>query len=95
MHPNTYTGENTRKRKLYTKTFVDYASHALWLDWDSLHNAGCGSAFIAFVQSGVGFHRAQRHYGLKLPGVTVEPGQGEAHQARCLRALALFGVEDA
>ena len=41
------------------------------------------------------FHQAQRHYGLKLPGVTIAPGQGDAHQARCLRALALFGVEDA
>ena len=28
-------------------------------------------------------------YGLRLPGLEIKPGSGSAHQARCLRALAL------
>ena len=39
------------------------------------------------------FHQEQRQFGLKLPGKVIEPGKGEAHQARCLQALALFGVK--
>ena len=29
-------------------------------------------------------------YGLRLPGVEIAPGQGAAHQQKCLQALALF-----
>jgi uncharacterized protein (DUF58 family) len=32
-------------------------------------------------------------YGLRLPGVAIPPGRGEAHRARCLEALALFDAE--
>jgi hypothetical protein len=28
-------------------------------------------------------------YGLRLPGVSIAPGEGEAHKRRCLEALAL------
>jgi uncharacterized protein (DUF58 family) len=30
-------------------------------------------------------------YGLRLPGVVLPPSRGEAHRARCLEALALYG----
>jgi uncharacterized protein (DUF58 family) len=29
-------------------------------------------------------------YGLRLPGVEIEPGRGDSHSAACLRALALY-----
>ena len=28
-------------------------------------------------------------YGLRLPGLEIKPGRGEAHKKRCLEALAL------
>ena len=31
-------------------------------------------------------------YGLRLPGVTIEPGTGQRHQEQVLKALALFGA---
>ncbi|MBO3704576.1 MAG: hypothetical protein J5W83_18925, partial [Candidatus Accumulibacter sp.] len=34
-------------------------------------------------------HRAR--YGLALPGVRIAAGQGDAHRASCLQALALYG----
>ena len=33
--------------------------------------------------------RAGAHYGLRLPGVEIAPGRGDAHRAACLQALAL------
>ena len=29
-------------------------------------------------------------YGLRLPGQSIDPGNGRGHKLRCLRALALF-----
>jgi uncharacterized protein (DUF58 family) len=34
--------------------------------------------------------RAGARYGLRLAGVEIAPGQGEAHRATCLEALALY-----
>lgn len=35
--------------------------------------------------------QARQLYGLRLPGETIEPGQGDAHRRQCLRVLAMFG----
>ena len=79
--------------KLYTKTFVDYASHDVWLDWDSLPMPGIEVRLSHLCRKVLEFHQEQRQFGLKLLGNVIEPGKGEAHQARCLQALALFGVQ--
>lgn len=81
--------------KLYTKTFVDYASHDLWLDWDALPMPGIEVRLSHLCRKVLEFHQEQRQYGLKLPGKVIAPGKGEAHKAWCLQALALFGVQDA
>lgn len=39
--------------------------------------------------------QGQSLYGLRLPGERIEPGCGESHRDRCLRALALHGLSDA
>ena len=78
--------------KLYTKTFVDYASHDLWLDWDELPMPGIEVRLSHLCRKVLDFHQEQRQYGLKLPGKVIAPGKGEAHKARCLQTLALFGV---
>jgi uncharacterized protein (DUF58 family) len=35
-------------------------------------------------------HEQGEAFGLRLPGVTLEPNVGTAHRERCLDALALF-----
>jgi uncharacterized protein (DUF58 family) len=87
-------GKYAQTGELYTKAFVDYASHELWLDWASLPIPGIEVRLSHLCSKVLEFHQAQRHYGLKLPGVTIAPGQGDAHKAQCLQALALFGVAD-
>ena len=32
----------------------------------------------------------EQSYGLRLPGREIAPSRGDAHQTRCLEALALF-----
>lgn len=79
--------------KLNTKVFIDYTSHDLWLDWDSLALLGIEARLSQLCRQVVDAHQAQQQYGLKLPGTIIPPAKGEAHQARCLQALALFGIE--
>lgn len=81
--------------ELYTKTFVDYASHDLWLDWDDLPMPGIEVRLSHLCRKVLDFHQEQRQFGLRLPGKVIVPGKGEAHKVRCLQALALFGVDDA
>lgn len=86
-------GKYAQTGKLYTKAFVDYASHAQWLDWQSLPLQGVEVRLSHLCSQVLAFHQEQRQYGLKLPGKTIAPGKGEAHKAQCLRALALYGVD--
>lgn len=79
--------------KLNTKVFIDYASNDLWLDWDSLSTPGIETRLSQLCRQVLDAHAAQQQYGLKLPGTLIPPAKGEAHQSRCLQALALFRVE--
>jgi uncharacterized protein (DUF58 family) len=81
--------------KLYTKTFVDYASHEVWLDWEKLPMPSIEVRLSHLCRKVLEYHQEQRAYGLKLPGKVIAPDKSEAHKARCLQALALFGLHDA
>ncbi len=66
------------------------AHRELVLDW-----RGCGalapeerlSRLTGWVLAA---QRAGIDYGLELPGVAIEPGEGDGHRRRCLEALALW-----
>ena len=81
--------------KLYTRAFVDYASHEQWLDWDALTMPGVEVRLAHLCSRVLALHAEQSTFGLRLPGVVIAPSKGKAHKQQCLRALALFGVDDA
>jgi uncharacterized protein (DUF58 family) len=76
---------------LLAKEFQATASAELWLDWMDAR-AGDPEARLSILAHWViETERLGQGYGLRLPGVTIAPGRGEAHRARCLEALALHG----
>lgn len=80
-----------RSDHLLTKQFTGEAAAELSLDWDLLP-AGLGlerrlSRLAGWVLAA---ERGAAHYGLRLPGVEIAPGRGDAHAAACLKALALY-----
>ena len=82
-----------RNEDMLTKQFTGEAAAELWLDWSRLP-AGLGvesrlSRLTGWVLEA---ERAGIHYGLRLPGVEIAPGRGEAHRGACLQALALYGL---
>lgn len=81
-----------RESVLMIKEFQGQAAEALWLDWAALPpdmpveaRLSRLTAWVLMAQ-GLGLG-----YGLRLPGELLPPDSGEAHQAACLAALALFG----
>lgn len=79
---------------LYTKQFVDYRSEDLWLAWEEVPLPDREARLSHLCRRVLECHQEQQRFGLRLPGVIIAPDQGEAHKARCLQALALFGVAD-
>lgn len=74
---------------LASKQFVDYIDNRLWLDWDA--TTGNDEQRLAklchwALQAESGHHE----YGLRLPGVTLQPARGRAHLEELLSRLALF-----
>jgi uncharacterized protein (DUF58 family) len=67
----------------------------LWLDLSHIgHFAGAAatldhklSRLCAWVLAA---ERQDLRYGLRLPSLEIQPGNGEAHQRACLSALALY-----
>ncbi|HPE59919.1 MAG TPA: DUF58 domain-containing protein [Thiolinea sp.] len=82
-----------RSGQLQVREFVDFQTSAEWLDWDQLPVAGTEARLSVLCALVLEAHAKQHRFGLRLPGVCLEPAQGEAHRLRCLSALALFGQE--
>jgi uncharacterized protein (DUF58 family) len=80
-----------RASEMLTKQFTGEAAAELWLDW-ALLAPGLGVERSLSRMAGwvLAAERAGNRYGLRLPGVEIAPGRGDAHRGACLQALALF-----
>lgn len=79
-----------REEELLTKEFSATASSEFWIDWDEAHGGGIEERLSILCHWVLQAETFGQSYGLRLPGVTIQPGRGEAHRARCLEALALY-----
>ena len=83
-----------RDDNLLVKRFTGQASPDLWLDWAAVAAADTEARLSQLCRWVLQADRQGRDYGLRLPGVTIEPASGERHYRRCLEALALYGKRD-
>lgn len=83
-----------RGQGLHTKQFSGQARPELWLDWEMLPGLGVEERLSRLCRWVLDADAAGQHYGLRLPGQTLELGLGKEHQRRCLEALALFGLPE-
>ena len=82
---------DARDRGLLSKIFSGQADARLWLEWEALPAGLDTEARIARLAAWVlQADAAGLAYGLRLPGVVIEPGSGSAQRNHCLEALALF-----
>ena len=84
------------EQALLVKQFAGGATEELWLDW-SLTPADREAEDRLSILAGwiMAAEEQQARYGLRLPGRLLAPAQGQAHRARCLQTLALYGQDDA
>lgn len=79
--------------RLLTKQWSGRGAAELWLDWNLLAGNMDVEARLSRLTGWVlQAEAAAVQYGLRLPGIVVEPGVGQPHRDRCLRELALFGM---
>jgi len=77
-----------------TKQYAAYADRSVWLDWDMFAGLGTEQRLSHLCYWALEFDGQNEEYGLRLPGVVVEPGLGPKHRDRVLKELALHGQED-
>lgn len=82
-----------RTDHMLTKQFTGEAAAELWLDWAWLAHLDVEQRLSRLAGWVLEAERSGVQYGLRLPGVEIGPGRGEAHRAACLQALALFEVK--
>jgi uncharacterized protein (DUF58 family) len=76
---------------MLTKQFAGETSAERWLDWAQLAPDSSLEARLSRLTGWVlAAEQAGLRYGLRLPGIEVAPGSGDAHRAACLKALALY-----
>ena len=80
-----------RDQGLLTKQFSGRADTELWLDWSLLPAAmGIEEKLSHLARWVIDAHETGLSFGLRLPGKTLEMGNGDAQRERSLEALALF-----
>jgi uncharacterized protein (DUF58 family) len=83
-----------RSEDMLTKQFTGEASAELWLDWARLAPQLPVEQRLSRLAGWVlEAERSGMQYGLRLPGVEIAPGRGDAQRAACLQALALFDAK--
>lgn len=79
-----------RGHEVLTKQFCDESGDEIWLDWDALPDLQVEARLSQLTQWVLQLHQQGHRYGLHLPNITIEPGDGEQHRLDCLEALALY-----
>lgn len=83
-----------RGQGLYSKEYNTPAAESLWLDWQLFAPHDTETRLRLLTRALLDAETAGLQYGLRLPGVTLDPDGGPAHRARCLQALALHALDD-
>lgn len=78
-------------QSMQTKQYTAYADRSVWLDWELFPGVGVEQRLSLLCHWVLTFDDRREEYGLRLPGVTIEPGMGEKHREQVLKELALFG----
>jgi len=84
-----------RSESMLTKQFAGEAVAELWLMLSDLPTSlGLEARLSRLAGWVLAAERSGAHYGLRLPGIELAPGRGDAHRSACLEALALYKAEE-
>jgi len=64
-----------------------------WLDYEAFRGVDRELRLSYLAHQVLARVKGKRPFGLNLPGQVIDPDVGPAHGSRCLKALAVFGLE--
>jgi uncharacterized protein (DUF58 family) len=76
------------------RSYTSLAAQPEWLEWSSLEGKDTETRLSQLCLWVLESDAAQRVFGLRIPGKEILPARGAAHRFACLRALAVFGLEE-
>jgi uncharacterized protein (DUF58 family) len=79
-----------REQGMLTKQFAGEARPELWLDWADLAGLDTETRLSRLTRWVLDAEQSGLSYGLRIPGTTLAPAYGPAHQHACLASLALY-----
>ena len=82
-----------RGMDVMTKEFSAYVDHRLWLDWDYLGGMEREGRLSRLCYWVLECAKSDHEFGLRLPGIELPPGRGQAHQLQALKMLALYSKQ--
>jgi uncharacterized protein (DUF58 family) len=77
------------------RSYTGLAAQPEWLEWSCLEGQDTEARLSQLCRWVLEGEAARRAYGLRIPGKEIAPSRGPEHRARCLRALAVFGISPA
>ncbi|WP_430462312.1 DUF58 domain-containing protein [Thalassolituus sp. LLYu03] len=83
-----------RGKGLVSKDFDHDEGATCWLDWEVLAPMPVETRLSRLTGWVLQAHQRNWRYGLRLPGVQLAPDNSEIHRDQCLKALALYGMDD-
>lgn len=81
-------------RDLSIKEYTAYRQQQLWLDWQAFEGP-MEKRLSHLCYWALKLEQKQQEYGLRLPGIEINPDMGPKHQDAVLKALALYNTESA
>lgn len=80
---------------LQTKQYAGNANNELWICWDDSHLTDIESRISQLARWVMLAHKSGIAYGFRIPGIEYAISTGITHRNNCLKALALYGEQDA
>jgi len=79
---------------LLTKEYDSNPQSTEWLDWASMPGVDQETRLSRLCGWILQAEKEGKRYGLKTPLVEIPPASGDQHREKCLRHLALYGLDD-
>ena len=79
-----------RQRGLVVKQFASTEQRIRWMDFDQIAADDMEQKLSIICRFVLDSYDSGSRFGIKLPGLRINPDQGYRHKQNCLKALALF-----